>query len=62
MSSDLSQSDASDQPTFEELTAILTDPATLRGEYLSEEEQRRYRECQQSIVDAAIWLRPSREF
>lgn len=46
------------QPTLEELTAILTDPATLRGDYLSEEERREHERCTQSIVDAAIWIRP----
>jgi hypothetical protein len=44
--------------TLEKLTAILTDPATLRGDHLPEEERREHERCTQSIVDAAIWSHP----
>lgn len=54
----MGQSETSDRPTIEKLTAILTDPATLRGDHLSEEERREHERCTKSIVDAAIWIRP----
>lgn len=45
-------------PSLEELTAILTDPAVLRGDHLPEAERKHFEECQRSIVEAAIWFRP----
>lgn len=46
------------EPTIEELTVILTDPAVLRGDYLPEAERKHHEECTRSIVEAAIWFRP----
>lgn len=39
-------------PTLEELTAILTDPAVIRGDHLPEAERREHERCTRSIVDA----------
>lgn len=49
----------SDPTDFERLKAILTDPDVLAGQYLPQAEQDEHRRCTQSIVDAAIWFRPT---
>lgn len=44
-----------EQPTLEELTAILTDPDVLAGKYLSQEERDEHRRCTESIVEARAY-------
>jgi hypothetical protein len=49
------------QVRFERLAKLLSNVDAAVAA-LPEEERRRYEESRRSIVDAAIWLRPKREW